>query len=144
MRLYSKRRLVNAFVVAAAVVLALAVALSRSGREFRRLLGVDSPERGERFYNEARRHNASLLARGRQTFAYGPERRDRYGRILAYVYVTDGKGDVTFVNAELVRAGWARTLEIPPNTRFAATFAAAEEEARRARRGVWSAPGGEE
>ena len=49
---------------------------------------------------------------------FDPEHRDVYGRLLAYVYVGD-----TFVNAELVRRGYATTLTIPPNDRFAARFA---------------------
>ena len=48
---------------------------------------------------------------------FDAERRDVYGRLLAYVYVGD-----EFVNAELVRRGYARTLTIPPNDRYAALF----------------------
>ena len=51
---------------------------------------------------------------------FGVERRDVYGRLLAYVYLGD-----RFVNAELVRRGLARTLTIPPNDRFAGRFEAA-------------------
>jgi len=66
------------------------------------------------------------------------ERRDRFGRLLAYVYrARDG----VFVNAALVRGGFARTLTIPPNVRFAGRFAALAAEARRAGRGLWSACG---
>ena len=48
---------------------------------------------------------------------FDAERRDVYGRLLAYVYVGD-----EFVNAELVRRGYARTLTIPPNDRYAELF----------------------
>jgi micrococcal nuclease len=66
------------------------------------------------------------------------EPRDRFGRLLAYVYrVRDG----VFVNAALVRAGFARTLTIPPNVRFAARFRTLAARARRAGRGLWSACG---
>ncbi len=62
------------------------------------------------------------------------ERRDRYGRLLAYVHrASDGR----FVNAELVRRGYARPLAIAPNVRHAKRFAALAREARRARRGLW-------
>jgi micrococcal nuclease len=64
------------------------------------------------------------------------EHRDRFGRLLAYVYRAD---DGLFVNAELVRGGFARTLTIPPNVRYAARFAALARQARRAGRGLWSA-----
>ena len=61
---------------------------------------------------------------------FGVERRDVYGRLLAYVYLGH-----RFVNAELVRQGLARTLTIPPNTAPQRAFPApgAEGGARRAR-----------
>src|SRR6185295_15463235 len=61
------------------------------------------------------------------------EHRDRYGRLLAYVWVGP-----TMVNAELVRGGYARALPIPPNLRHARLFAALESAARAARRGLWA------
>jgi micrococcal nuclease len=57
--------------------------------------------------------------------------------MLAYVYLLDGSH--RFVNAELVRRGYARTLEIPPNTDFADRFDRLERRAREARRGLWRA-----
>jgi micrococcal nuclease len=60
------------------------------------------------------------------------ERRDAYDRLLAYVYV---RGD--FLNAELVRLGYARTLTIPPNTGHAGQFARLEMRAGNAGRGLW-------
>ncbi len=62
---------------------------------------------------------------------FDAERRDVYERLLAYVYVGD-----TFVNAELVRRGYATTLTIPPNDRYADMFARLEREASAA--GSWS------
>jgi micrococcal nuclease len=64
------------------------------------------------------------------------ERRDRYGRLLAYVYRAD---DGTFVNAALVRDGYARPLTVPPNVRYADRFVQLAREARRAERGLWRA-----
>jgi micrococcal nuclease len=60
------------------------------------------------------------------------ERRDVYGRLLAYVYV--GK---RFVNADLVRLGYARTLTIPPNVAHAGLFGRLARAAGRAGRGLW-------
>ena len=66
----------------------------------------------------------------------GREARDRYGRLLAYLYrVEDG----TFVNLALAQEGFAQTLTIPPNVAYADRFAAAVAEARSARRGLWGA-----
>jgi micrococcal nuclease len=63
------------------------------------------------------------------------EERDRYGRLLAYVYrARDGR----FVNAALVRRGYAVPLTIPPNVAHADEFRALAAAARRKGRGLWS------
>jgi micrococcal nuclease len=62
------------------------------------------------------------------------ERRDVYGRLLAYVYAGS-----RFVNAALVRDGYARTLTIPPNTAHAGLFGRLADKAGRAGRGLWGA-----
>ena len=64
----------------------------------------------------------------------GEERRDVYGRLLAYVYL--GR---RFVNAELVRRGLARTLTIPPNVRHAPLLGSLERVAGREGAGLWGA-----
>ena len=53
------------------------------------------------------------------------QRRDKYGRLLAYVWVAD-----TLVNEELVRRGYAELLTIPPNVRYAERLAEARRAAR--------------
>lgn len=58
---------------------------------------------------------------------------DQFGRTLAYVYLEDG----TFVNAELIKGGYAVLMTIPPNVRFAEDFIALQREARRKNRGLW-------
>ena len=68
------------------------------------------------------------------TLVFDHELRDDYGRLLAYVYV----GDV-FVNARLVARGFARTLEIAPNTSRAARLGRLEARAGAAGRGLWGA-----
>jgi micrococcal nuclease len=66
------------------------------------------------------------------------EAHDRYGRLLAYVYRAR---DELFVNAALVRGGYAQPLTIPPNVAHAAEFRRLAAAARRAGRGLWSACG---
>jgi micrococcal nuclease len=61
------------------------------------------------------------------------EKRDKYERLLAYVYLPDG----TFVNAEIVRQGYASLLTIPPDVKYADLFAQLYKEARENRRGLW-------
>lgn len=111
-------------------------------RERVRYIGVDTPEtrhphKGVQCYGErASRLNAELVAGERVRLEPDVERRDRYGRLLAYVHrVRDG----LLVNAELVRRGYARVLTVPPNVRRAARLTALAREARAAGRGLWSA-----
>jgi len=107
-----------------------------------RYIGVDTPESVKPgtpvqcYAKRAAAANAALVA-GRSVRLVGDvEQRDRYGRLLAYVYrARDG----LFVNAELVRRGYATVLTIPPDVRFAERFRALAAEARRAGRGLWSA-----
>ncbi len=105
-----------------------------------RYIGVDTPETVkpgaavECFGPQASRFNKRLLEGRRVRLVFGPERRDAYGRLLAYVHL--GR---RFVNAELLRRGLARTLTIPPNDRFSARFERLEISAARAGRGLWAA-----
>ena len=59
--------------------------------------------------------------------------RDRFGRLLAYVYVGE-----MMVNAELVRLGYAQVMTVPPNVKHASLFLALQREAREAGRGLWA------
>lgn len=106
-----------------------------------RYIGIDTPEVDpsigvECFGSAASAANRRLVAGETVALVFDDERRDRYGRLLAYVYVGD-----TFVNAELVRDGFARTLTISPNTEFAALFDRLVQRAGAAGRGLWGACG---
>jgi micrococcal nuclease len=104
-----------------------------------RYIGVDTPESVtpgvpvECFGKAASRENERLVAGESVRLVFDAERRDRYGRLLAYVHV----GDV-FVNAELVEGGFARTLEIEPNTSRAERLGRLEAAAGREGLGLWS------
>jgi micrococcal nuclease len=107
-----------------------------------RYIGIDTPESVKPgtpvqcFAEAAHALNARLVAGRRVRLVSDAEARDRYGRLLAYVY---REGDGLFVNAELVRRGYAQTLTIPPNVRHAARLAALAQRARAAGAGLWSA-----
>lgn len=108
-----------------------------------RLIGVDTPESKrpgspvECFALQAAAHTAELLPVGtRVRLALDVEPTDRYGRTLAYVF---READGLFVNAALVRDGFANVLTVPPNVRYAGDFVALQREARDAGRGLWSA-----
>jgi len=113
------------------------------GRDERvRYIGIDTPETVKPntpvqcFGPQAHDLNARLLGRAGAplTLRFDRELRDRYGRLLAYVF-HDGQ----FVNAQLIAAGAARTLTIAPNTARAARLDALQQAARMAGRGLWSA-----
>src|SRR5262249_10322877 len=119
-----------------------------SGRVERvRYIGIDAPEidhparpgraarAGAPGGVAAARANAALVAGRSVSLELDVERRDRYGRLLAYVWA--GR---TLVNAELVRRGHARAWPIPPNLRHATLFAALDAEAAAARSALASAP----
>jgi micrococcal nuclease len=105
-----------------------------------RYIGIDTPESVtpdqpvECFGRRAGEANARLVEGEEVRLLFDRELRDAYGRLLAYVYA----GDV-LVNAELVERGFARTLQIAPNTSKAELLARLELEAGRAGRGLWGA-----
>lgn len=105
-----------------------------------RYIGVDTPETVkpdspvECFGPQASGFNHRLVEGERVRLVFDEERRDVYGRLLAYVYLGD-----RLVSSELLRRGLARTLNIPPNDRFAGRFKRLEIAAARAGRGLWGA-----
>jgi len=106
-----------------------------------RFIGIDTPEthgRGglrECFGKEASDRTAKLLPLGtRVRLVRDVEARDRYRRLLAYVY--RGADDL-FINLELARQGYAAVLTYAPNVAHTAEFVAAAAEARIRNRGLW-------
>jgi len=105
-----------------------------------RYIGIDTPESAipgepvECFGKEAAAANEDLVDGETVRLVFDAERRDRYGRLLAYVYA-----DGTFVNARLVEAGYATTLEIEPNTSRAGRLGRLEAAAGREGEGLWGA-----
>jgi micrococcal nuclease len=116
-----------------------------------RLIGVDTPETVKPdtpvqcFGPQASNFTHHLLEGRQVRLVFGEERRDIYGRLLAYVHLEPAGRPATgarrpaFVNAMLVRRGLARSLTIPPNDRFAPLFRRLELRAARSGRGLWGA-----
>ena len=104
-----------------------------------RLIGVDSPERGQPLYGEAAVFARESLEGEGVTLELDAEEEDDYGRLLAYAYLPDG----LMFNETLLRNGYAQVATFPPNTRYLDRFVAAQREAREARRGIWGLPRGE-
>jgi micrococcal nuclease len=104
------------------------------GREYRvRYIGVDTPERDEPYYQEAFDANFDMVKNKTVILDRDVSNTDEYGRLLRYVYLTDG----TFVNAELLRDGYGRTINIPPDVANKEYFASLQSEARDEGRGLW-------
>jgi micrococcal nuclease len=107
-----------------------------------RLIGVDTPETVKPntpvmpYGPEASNFTKATLT-GQQVYLdFDAQQRDKYGRLLAYVYLKDG----TFFNAKLVREGYARVETIAPDVKHANLFVALLKEARNDHKGFWSLP----
>jgi len=106
-----------------------------------RLIGVDAPESrntGRKtigyYGQQSKEYLTKLLENKKVRLEYDVGRKDQYNRTLAYVYLQDG----TFVNAELVRKGYAMVMTIPPNVKYAEKFVKLQRRARRNNRGLWN------
>ena len=123
-------------------------ALEGGAREKVRFIGVDTPEsttEQEPFGEEAATFTASVLGVGRRvSLELDVDERDRYGRLLAYVWLEppatgdDDEARERMLNAMLVENGFATVLTIPPNVRYVDVFVALQLEARVAGRGLWA------
>jgi micrococcal nuclease len=117
-----------------------------SGVEKVRYIGIDTPEvhhptRGEEPGGRAAAEvNRRLLGHGPVRLETDVQLRDRYGRLLAYVWARRPDGGLVMVNAELVRLGYAAVMTVPPNVRHAALFRRLAAEAREQHRGLWAEP----
>jgi micrococcal nuclease len=105
-----------------------------------RYIGIDTPESVKPntpvqcYAEKASHYNASLVDGRAVTLRLDADQRDRYGRLLAYVYTARA-----FVNRVLVARGYARTLTIPPNVAHADEFARLARRARQDDVGLWRA-----
>jgi micrococcal nuclease len=127
--------------------------LFRGAPDTVRLIGVDTPEKRD---NEKARRDAArtgsdlktIIAAGKGASAYlrsliapgaaielefDVRPRDKYGRLLAYVY----RGDGVMLNEAMVLGGFASAYTVPPDVRYAERFRKAEAAARAGRQGLW-------
>lgn len=98
-----------------------------------RYIGIDTPEIGRTFYQEAKKANEELVLGKRVKLEKDVSDSDRYKRLLRYVYA-----DGIFVNAELVEKGYARAKAYPPDTKHQSEFEALQKKAMSQGRGLWS------
>ena len=104
-----------------------------------RYIGIDTPEMNynnppaEYFAQEAKEYNAKLVLGKKVKLEFDVVKRDKYGRLLAYVYI-DGK----HISQEMIERGFAKVLMIPPNLKFADYFLTLQNLAKEEKRGIWS------
>ncbi|MCX8117318.1 MAG: thermonuclease family protein [Desulfobacterota bacterium] len=104
-----------------------------------RLIGVDTPETKhpqkavERFGKEAYHFTKKMVEGKEVRLEFDQRKRDKYGRLLAYVYLMDG----TFVNAEIIRQGYGFAYKKHPY-KYLEEFRRLEREAREQKRGLWN------
>ena len=76
----------------------------------------------------------SLVRRGDKIkVEFDVEKRDKYGRLLGYVYLSNGK----MLNEKILKAGYASLLTIPPNVKYQDNFLKISSEAKMQRKGLW-------
>lgn len=100
-----------------------------------RYIGIDAPEvskGAECFSNESTKRNRELVNGKRVRLETDTTDRDKYGRLLRYVYAED-----VFINELLVKEGSAKVHMYPPDVRYRDVLRQAEAEARNAHRGLW-------
>lgn len=107
-----------------------------------RLIGVDAPEAGnsdagdQPYSEQATRFTRSVLDGKKVGLVFEAERKDRYGRLLAYVYPL-GEG---MFNEVLLRKGYAQLYMVEPNDKYRATFASEQKKAKEGGLGIWRLP----
>jgi micrococcal nuclease len=110
-----------------------------------RYIGINTPElgsgdkKGQCFSLEAKAANEKLVMGKKIRLEKDMSGRDKYGRLLRYVYVEDEDGQEVFVNDYLVSQGYAKFLSIPPDIKFEGKFVGSADEAKFQNRGLWAA-----
>lgn len=105
-----------------------------------RLIGIDTPETVhpskdvEYYGKEASDFTKRMVEGKRVKIEFDVQERDKYGRLLAYVFLEDG----IFLNAELLKQGYANISTYPPNVKYVEEFSRLEREARENAKGLWA------
>lgn len=109
------------------------IVVSVKGAQYKvRLIGINTPERGRPYYKEATEKTEELVLGKEVRLEKDVSETDKYGRLLRYVYAGD-----LFVNAELVKQGYAQQYTYPPDVKYADLFRKLAREARENELGLW-------
>ena len=98
-----------------------------------RLLGIDTPERGEELYVEAGDYLRAMVKNRKVRLEFDRTRRDPYKRLLSHLWIGD-----TLVNEHMLTSGLARLYIWPPDTLHFTRLLAAQTNARRDGLGIWA------
>lgn len=110
-----------------------------------RYIGVDTPETVDTrrpvgcFGKEASNKNKELVEGKRVILEADIEDKDKYGRLLRYVYLPIESGQLLFIDDYLIREGFGKLLLIPPDVKYKEQFTQAQMQARQNKRGLWGA-----
>ncbi len=106
-----------------------------------RLIGIDAPESQNRFRKktgflgkESTQFLTALTGRQKVRLELDVRPVDQFKRTLAYAFLEDGR----FINAEMVKQGYALVMTVPPNVKYADSFLVLQQEARENGRGLWA------
>lgn len=106
-----------------------------------RLIGVDTPEsvhpnskKNNEYGKQASNYTKSLLEGKIVKLEFDVSPRDKYGRLLAYVYLKNGE----MLNEKLLKEGYAQVATYPPNVKYVEKFKAIQKEARENEVGFWA------
>lgn len=128
------------------------VALAGGKEEKVRFIGVNTPESTkevETYGKEASAYTKSRLDGRKIWLELDVEERDRYGRLLAYIWLeqpaSDSEAEVRarMFNVELLLNGYAQVMTVPPNVKYVDLFVELQREAREAGKGLWGLTGEE-
>lgn len=105
-----------------------------------RLIGIDTPESVHPDKNKnseegktASKYTKELIENKNVKLEFDVQQRDKYGRLLAYVYLEDG----TMLNKKLLEDGYAKIATYPPNVKYVEEFKQIESKAREQEKGLW-------
>lgn len=116
-------------------------------------IGIDAAEsrinnRAKRIAHETGEDIKNIIERGKEstifvksmlsigsvvTVEFDEQKRDKYHRLLGYVYLPDGK----MLNDLIISKGYAQILTIPPNTKYTQIFLESLNEAMLSKKGLW-------
>ena len=104
-----------------------------------RYIGINTPEinhrekKAEPYAYKAKLFNKSILLKKKVRLEFDQERKDQYGRWLAYVFLPDGR----FINEEILKQGYGFFLSRYPNNRYDSMLLKAQLKAMLGKKGIW-------